>query len=264
MPRASAPPGLRSAAFRCCCRFPSTLFNGRVEGKLHAGDSITARRSAPRHADGIPSESSSCSLPLKREQEERPRLKQSAERRPSRSGSTGHATGLRSLVHVDGMVPPVAWPVTRGAGRRAAGGSRRCARGGIATHPPHPRGGFLSSLASPVRGRSDTIAAAQLGTPSLKHRAANHGASPLPFFLLAHPLTSRRVRPHVAGELATPRLRSAKPLFGSFVRPYGGSYPRVRRFGQRPSPRSIACRGRTAIGFGLLFSGPDSHLYWAS
>jgi len=44
MPRAAAPLGLRSAAFRCYVRFPSTSFSREVEGKLYDGPSSLLRK----------------------------------------------------------------------------------------------------------------------------------------------------------------------------------------------------------------------------
>ena len=126
--------GLRSAALsaRVDC-FPSTLFSRRVEGKL----CDCHRRRTP-----IPVRAPHCwpvrllplmlsiqhrvplrSLRSNREQGERQSAGRSAKRGPSRSGFTSHDAG-RLIPHlICHTISPAAWTVTRGAGRRKAGGS---------------------------------------------------------------------------------------------------------------------------------------------
>src|SRR6185312_9481458 len=66
------------------------------------------------------------------------RADNAADRRPSRSGSTGRDAGTSRTLPISGAASPAARPVARAAGRRGAGGSRGAACPDRPARRPHP------------------------------------------------------------------------------------------------------------------------------
>src|SRR6185312_9150074 len=170
--------GLRFAHFPALGRSPCSLFNRREQGELYAGGaaSLQERSLSTRMVLlattllPIPA-ISIAEFPFHPavEQGGRETVRRgdnAADRRPSRSGRTGHDADISGVIlickiaHVRGMTrDPRSRPEIRG--RTPAELLARCS----AELSPHPRMRIPYSPAPPVRGCSDTNAVSGGGTP---------------------------------------------------------------------------------------------------
>ena len=162
MPRAAAPHRLRSARFLCFCRFPSTVFSRRVEGKLYDGPSSLPRTGgaglAPLLMDfqqRVPS------APCGREGAEGTTKTQANQRSGVRRAAVarGMTRASTPTLQLRGCFP--ARGVTRDPRSRTtrSGWEKLTCSRGNAHYPRRIRvGGFRIVPVSPVRGRSATNA----------------------------------------------------------------------------------------------------------
>jgi hypothetical protein len=167
--------GLRSAAFSCRFRFPSTSFNREVEGKLHDGPSSLLRRDS--HLLTL---QPSVEFPLVPAVEQGPRgttkirefreAPSVAERPHGACHGRSMSLANRGQASSRGVTRDPRSRTTRSGWEQATGSRRRHHFPAASAQRIPNSPGFKST------GEIRCQRAAQLGTPSLKHRAGNHSA----------------------------------------------------------------------------------------